>query len=68
MSAPRMCIGVRDLIRLEASMCAVRHHETVNHKPTASKPRYDPVIKNLKIEFDTLKDRKKKDVLSPQIS
>ena len=46
----------------------MRHHETVNRKPTASQLRYDPVIKNFKLEFDALKERKKKEVSTSQIS
>ena len=46
----------------------MRHHETVNRKPTASQLRYDPVIKKFKLEFDALKEQKKKEVSTPQIS
>ena len=54
-SAPRVRIGARDLIRLEASMQIMRHCETVNHEHAASQIHYDLVIKNVKLEFDALK-------------
>ena len=66
-SEPGLRIGTKALTRLEASMQSVRHHETVNHKPTASQLRYDPVIKIFKLEFDALKKREKKEVSTPQI-
>ena len=37
----------------------MKHYETVNHKPTADQLRCDHVVKNFKLEFDDLKDRKK---------
>ena len=46
----------------------MRHYETVNHKLAASQQRHDPVIKNFKLDFDALKDLKKKEVSTPQIS
>ena len=49
-------------------MHIMRHYEIINHKHKASQWRYNPVIKNFKLEFDTLKDRKKKEVSTPQIS
>ena len=55
MSAPGVRIGTRALIRLEASIQIMRCYETVNHKPTASQLRYDPVNKNFKLEFNALK-------------
>ena len=61
-SAPGVCIEAMALIRLEASMQIMRCYEIVNHKPTASQLRYDLVINNLKLEFDVLKERKKKEV------
>ena len=48
-------------------MQIIKHYAIVNHKPTASQLRYDPVIKNFNLEFDSLKDRKKKEVSTPQI-
>ena len=59
--APGVRIGARAVIRLEAAMEMMKHYDTVNHKPTADQLRCDPVVKNFKIEFDALKDRKKKD-------
>ena len=66
--APVVQIGARALIRLEAAMEMMKHYETANHKPTADQLRCDPVIKNFKLEFDALKDRKKKDVSAPLAS
>ena len=63
-----MRIGVRDLISLEVSLQIVRHYEIINHKPAASELHYDPVIKNFKLEFDSLEDRKSREVSTPQIS
>ena len=67
-SAHVVRIGSRSLTSLEESMQIVRCYEIVNHKPTASQLRYDPVVKNFKFEFDDLKDRKKKKVSTPKIS
>ena len=43
-------------------------YETVNHKLTSDQLRCDPVIKIFKLEFDALKDLKKKDVPTPLTS
>ena len=66
-SAPGVRVGARALVRLEAPMQIMRCYEIVNHKPTESQLRHDPVIKNFKLEFDALKYLKKKEVSTPQI-
>ena len=40
----------------------------VNHEIAASHLRHDSVFKNFKLEFDAIKERKKKEVTTPQIS
>lgn len=64
-SAPRVRIGGRALITLRALTQIMMHYETVSHKPAASQLRYDPVIKNFKLEFNALKEQKKKEVSTP---
>ena len=66
--APGVCIGARALIRLEAVMKTMKCYETVNHNPTADQSQCDPVVKKFKLEFDALKDRKKKNVHKPLMS
>ena len=36
-------------------------YKTVNYKPTTDQLRCDHIVKNCKLEFDALKDQKKKD-------
>ena len=49
-------------------MHIIKYYEILNHKPTASYLRYNPVVKNFKLECDAIKEHKKKEVKTPQIS
>ena len=53
---------------LEAEMHVMKHYEIVNLKPSESLLTYDPIFKNFKIEFDAIKEHKKKEFSTPQIS
>ena len=66
--APGARIRARALVRLEAAIEMMKHGETLNHKPTADQLRCDHVTKNFKLEFDTLKHRKKKEMPTPLMS
>ena len=66
--APVVRIGSRALIRLEEAIYVMKHYWIVNHKPASSQLPYDPVIKNFKLEFDSIKDRKKKEVSTLHVS
>ena len=61
-------IGTRALIRLKSAMEMMKYYETVSHKPASDQLRHNPLIRIFKLEFDVLKDRKKKDVSTPLTS
>ena len=46
----------------------MKYDEMENLKLLASLLRCDPIIKSFKLEFDAIKERKKKEVSTPQIS
>ena len=67
-SAPVVCIGAKAWTHLEAATHIMKNFKVVNLKLSVSLLRYDTIIKNIKLEFDDIKERRKKEVSTPQIS
>ena len=67
-SAPGMHIRAKALTLLDDTMNGMKYYEMINLKPTEILLRYDPTIKNFKLEFDGIKDFNKKEVSTLQIN
>ena len=58
LSAPRVCVAVKSLTRLQVSMHVINYYEMINFKRSVSLLRHDHGIKNFKLKFDVIKERK----------